>query len=47
MIILYFSYRAKPSEEPNGTVLDRILHSLSNEIGLDRRHDQAGPQIQP
>ena len=24
-----------------------ILHSLSNEIGLDRKHDQARPQIQP
>ena len=47
MIILHFSYRAMSSDELNCTDLDRILNSLSNEIGLDRKHDQARPQIQP
>ena len=47
MIILYFSYRAVFSGELNCTVSDRRLNSLSNDIGLGRRHDQARPQIQP
>ena len=47
MIILYFSYRAVSSGELNCTVSDRRLNSLSNDIGLGRRHDQARPQIQP
>ena len=35
------------SDELSCTDLDRILNSLSNAIGLDRKPDQARPQIQP
>ena len=47
MIILHFSYRAMSSDELSCTDLDRILNSLSNAIGLNRKPDQARPQIQP